>query len=86
VAFVLRAGAKHTQADDGRIIDIVVNPSTLTADGASTAAITVTVLTSGTLQTPMQGVTLTGYLSLGTLGEVITPFGFTDSNGQASST
>ena len=64
----------------------MVNPSTLTADGASTAAITVTVLTSGTLQTPVQGVTLTGILSPGTLGEIITPFGLTDSNGQASST
>ena len=87
VTFVLMVGAQRTQADDGRIINIVVNPSTLTADGASTATITVTVsMTSGSLLLPVQGVTLTGYVSPIGLGGVTTPFGPTDSNGQAVST
>jgi adhesin/invasin len=81
---VLMAGANPAQADDVRVINIVVNPSTLTADGASTATITVTVWNSDTLLLPAEGVMLTGYLSPSSLGE-ITTFGPTNSQGQAVS-
>ena len=86
VVFVLTLGVRPMQAQGNEHIDIVVNPSTLTANGASTATITVTVWNSGTLLLPVQGVMLTGYVSPSTLGGIITPFGPTNSKGQAIST
>jgi adhesin/invasin len=81
VVFGLMVGTGPMQAQGTRTIQVVVNPSTLTADGASTAAVTVTV--TGTAQ--ISGVQLYGCLSPSTLGSVdsFTP---TDELGQTFST
>ena len=79
-AIGLSAGVESAQAQAGTI-EVVVSPSTITADGVSTATITATV--SGI--TPTSGVSLSSYLSPTTLGNV-TPFSPTDEAGQAFST
>ncbi len=83
-AALLVVVARPTQAQGAANIDaivILVSPPTLTADGVSTALITVTVL-SNTM--PISNVTLSGLLLPTSLGG-ITPFSPTDSLGHAFS-
>ncbi len=80
----LIAVARPTRAAGITDISFVVNPPTLTANGSSTAFITVIVYSNSV---PISNVLVSGYLSPTASGlGSITAFGLTDPDGHASST